>query len=350
MAVRKGVRVSDRLGRPLQDLRVSVTDRCNFRCTYCMPRAVFGPDYPFFRSDEVLTFDEIVRIVRACARLGVRKVRLTGGEPLLRPGLEQLIAALRSVEGIDEVAMTTNGSMLDDRRARMLKAAGLDRVTISLDSLDDAVVRRLNDAPVSVRQILAAVAAALAAGLTPVKVNMVVIRGINEHEVVPLAEQFRGTGVIVRFIEYMDVGHSNGWRREDVVAAAEILDHISARWPLEPMPPRYPGEVASRYRYLDGAGEIGVIASVTQPFCQGCTRARLTADGQLYTCLFGTAGLSLRSLLRQGASEDELVSLIRETWSARADRYSELRAAGANGLEDGRYERSRRVEMPRIGG
>ncbi len=330
----------DRLGRHLRDLRVSVTDRCNFRCRYCMPREVFGPEFAFLPRREILSYEEIARLARLCHRLGLRKVRLTGGEPLLRrdlPVLVEMLAALPDVE----LALTTNGSLLP-RRAAELAAAGLDRVTVSLDSLDEAVFRRMNDADFPVSRVLEGIDVALAAGLAPVKVNAVVHRGVNDHTLVDLARHFRGTGVVVRFIEYMDVGTTNGWRMDDVVPAAEIVARLDRELPLEPLPERYPGEVARRYRYADGSGEVGVIASVTQPFCGACTRARLSAEGKLYTCLFATAGTDLRAALRGGATDEELLRLLAGVWGAREDRYSEVRTAATAGAP--------KVEMSYIGG
>src|SRR6266705_3003332 len=280
MAVADGA-LADTLARPIRDLRVSVTDRCQFRCTYCMPREVFGRDFAFLPRDQLLTFEELTRVARIFAGLGVRKLRLTGGEPLLRRDLEKLVAMLAGIGGITDIALTTNGALLASK-APALAAAGLRRVTVSLESLDDAVFMALNDAGFPVARVLAAIAAAAAAGLAPVKVNMVVRRGVNEQSVLPMAAHFRHTGHVLRFIEYMDVGTTNGWRLEEVVPAAEIVRSIDALWPLEPVEPNYRGEVAGRYRYRDGAGEIGVIASVTQPFCRVCTRARLSADGRLY--------------------------------------------------------------------
>jgi cyclic pyranopterin phosphate synthase len=333
--------VLDTLGRPLRDLRVSVTDRCNFRCVYCMPKEVFGRDHAFLPRTEILSFEEIERVVRAAVRLGVRKVRLTGGEPLVRRGLEALVSMLAAVDGIDDLTLTTNASLLATR-AEALAAAGLHRVTVSLDALDDATFTRMNDVGFGVSRVLEGIAAADAAGLGPVKVNTVVRRGLNEHAVLDLAAHFRGTGTAVRFIEYMDVGHSNGWRMDDVVPAAEIVAAIHARWPLEPVDPDYRGEVAQRYRYRDGAGEIGVIGSVTQPFCGDCTRARLTADGQLFTCLFATSGHDLRAVLRSGADEARLTDALRAIWVGRSDRYSELRSLDTVELP--------KVEMSFIGG
>src|SRR5215831_9852257 len=275
----------DALARPLRDLRISVTDRCQFRCTYCMPREMFGRDFVFLPREQLLTFEELTRLAGIFAGLGVRKLRLTGGEPLLRRDLEKLVAMLGGIEGIQDIALTTNGALLAGK-ATALAAAGLRRVTVSLDSLDDTVFMALNDAGFPVARVLEAITAAAGAGLVPVKVNMVVRRGVNDQSILPMAAHFRGTGHVLRFIEYMDVGVTNGWRLEEVVPAAEIISLVGAHWPVDPVEPAYPGEVARRYRYRDGAGEIGVIASVTQPFCRGCTRARLSADGQLYTCLF----------------------------------------------------------------
>jgi cyclic pyranopterin phosphate synthase len=331
----------DTLGRPLHDLRISVTDRCNFRCVYCMPRAVFGPDHAFLPREELLTFEEIVRVVGVFTRLGVQKVRLTGGEPLVRRDLPALVAELSRIPGVSDLTLTTNGVLLP-HHAAALKAAGLDRVTISLDADDDETFIRMNDARVPVASVLAGIEAAENAGLGPIKLNMVVKRGWNEHAILRMARRFRGTGRILRFIEYMDVGHSNGWRLDEVVTADEILRLVSAESPLEPMPPTKPGEVAERYRYLDGSGEIGVIASVSRPFCGTCDRARLSADGQLYTCLFATRGHDLRSLMRGGASDAELEGALRGIWESRGDRYSELRSAETVELP--------KVEMSYIGG
>ena len=297
--------LADTLDRPVRDLRISVTDRCQFRCTYCMPREMFGRDFVFLPRGQLLTFEELTRLARIFAGLGVRKLRLTGGEPLLRRDLDKLVAMLAAIGGIGDIAMTTNGALLA-ANAQALKAAGLARVTVSLDSLDDTVFMALNDASFPVAAVLEAIAAAVTAGLAPVKVNMVVKRGCNEDSIMPMAAHFRHSGHVLRFIEYMDVGTTNGWRLDDVVPAAEIVALIGRRWPLEPVAPDYPGEVASRYRYRDGAGEIGLIASVTQPFCRGCTRARLSADGQLFTCLFAGTGHDLRGPLRAGASDQEL--------------------------------------------
>jgi len=306
-----------------------------------MPREVFGRDYEFLARELLLTFEEITRIVRVAIGLGVRKVRLTGGEPTLRHGLPDLIAMLAGIGGLDDLTMTTNGSLLA-RDAAAFAAAGLHRVTVSLDSLDDAIFQAMNDAGVPVSRVLDGIAAAAAAGLGPIKVNTVVKRGVNDAGVVDLAAHFKGTGHIVRFIEYMDVGHSNGWRLDDVVPAAEIVAAISRRFPLDPVAPNYPGEVANRFRYRDGSGEIGVIASVTQPFCGGCTRARLSAEGSLYTCLFATGGHDLRALLRDGADDEALAAVLAGVWSARSDRYSEIRSEATAGWQ--------KVEMSYIGG
>jgi cyclic pyranopterin phosphate synthase len=314
----------DLLGRPMHDLRISVTDRCNFRCVYCMPKEVFGRDHAFLPRSEILDFEEIERIARASVVLGVRKVRLTGGEPLVRRHLEKLVGMLAAVEGIENLTLTTNASLLAPR-AKALADAGLHRVTVSLDALDDPTFQRMNDVGFPVARVLDGIAAAGAAGLGPIKVNTVIRRGLNEHAVLDLARHFRGTGTTVRFIEYMDVGHTNGWRLDDVVPAAEVVAAIDARWPLEPVDAGYRGEVAQRYRYVDGAGEIGVISSVTQPFCGDCTRARLSADGQLFTCLFATSGHDLRAVVRSAATDEELAAALRAIWTGRSDRYSELR-------------------------
>jgi cyclic pyranopterin phosphate synthase len=333
--------VLDTLGRPMRDLRVSVTDRCNFRCGYCMPREAFGPDHAFLPRAEILAFEEIERVVRAAVALGVRKVRLTGGEPLVRRNLEALVAMLATVEGVEDLTLTTNASLLAGM-AQALADAGLQRVTVSLDALDDETFMRMNDARVPVQRVLDGIAAAEAVGLGPVKLNAVIRRGMNEHAVLDLAGHFRGTGTTVRFIEYMDVGHSNGWRLDDVVPVAEIVAAIDARWPLEAVDRDYRGEVARRYRYRDGAGEIGVISSVSQPFCGDCTRARLSADGRVFTCLFATAGHDVRTLLRSGADDAALADALRAIWTGRSDRYSELRSLETVELP--------KVEMSFIGG
>src|SRR3989454_7005700 len=314
----------DTFGRPLETLRVSVTDRCNFRCVYCMPKEVFGRDYAFLERKELLSFEEIARAVSVFAGLGVRTVRITGGEPLVRRNVEHLVELLRAIPQL-ELAMTTNGSLLA-QKAEALARAGLDRVTVSLDSIDDATFRALNDADFPVQRVLDGIDAAAAAGLR-VKVNAVVKRGANDDGIVALAEHFRGTGHVLRFIEYMDVGHTNGWRLDDVVSAADIVRQIDAVWPLEPLEPARADETARRWRYRDGAGEVGVIASVTKPFCGGCSRARLSAEGRLHTCLFALKGHDLRAPLRLGATDEELAELLRGIWSRRTDRYSELRSA-----------------------
>jgi len=330
----------DRLHRPLRDLRISVTDRCNFRCVYCMPKEVFGNDYQFLERKEILTFEEIARVVGIFHGLGTGKVRLTGGEPLVRRNLEQLIAQLAAIPGLD-LTLTTNGSLLE-RKAEALKKAGLKRITVSLDALDDPTFKRMNDVDFPVAKVLAGIDAAAAAGLAPVKINMVVKRGMNEHGILPMARHFHGSGHILRFIEYMDVGHTNGWRMDDVVTAREIVSMIGREMPLEPADPNYTGEVAQRWRYKDGGGEIGVIASVTQAFCRDCTRIRLSTEGKLYTCLFATAGHDLRTLLRSGAPDGEIRDTVAAIWSKRTDRYSEIRTSQTAKLE--------KIEMSYIGG
>jgi cyclic pyranopterin phosphate synthase len=332
--------VRDRMGRPLRDLRISVTDRCNFRCVYCMPTEVFGKDYQFLDRKELLSFEEIARLARIFTRHGIEKVRLTGGEPLIRRNLEQLVAMLAEIRGLD-LTLTTNGSLLK-QKAPALKTAGLKRVTVSLDSLDDEVFMRMNDVDFPVAKVLEGIEAAAAAGLAPIKINMVVKRGMNEASILPMARFFRGQGHILRFIEYMDVGHTNGWRMDDVVTAREIIDLINAEMPLEPVDPNYRGEVAERWRYKDGSGEIGVIASVTHAFCRDCTRIRLSTEGKLYTCLFATTGHDLRELLRRDASDPEIEATIDAIWAGRADRYSEIRTAQTAGLQ--------KIEMSYIGG
>jgi cyclic pyranopterin phosphate synthase len=325
----------------MRDLRVSVTDRCNFRCVYCMPRELFGPDHAFLPRAQILDFEEIARVVRAAVPLGVHKLRLTGGEPLVRRNVAELVRMLAAIDGVDDLTLTTNGSLLATK-AGALAEAGLSRVTVSLDALDDATFMRMNDARVPVSRVLDGIAAAERAGLTPIKVNAVIRRGLNEHAVLDLAQQFRGTGKIVRFIEYMDVGATNGWRLDDVVPAREILERIDARWPLEPVDADYRGEVAQRYRYRDGAGEVGVISSVSQPFCGDCTRARLSADGRIYTCLFASSGHDVRAVLRSGQTDADLMAFLADVWQGRSDRYSELRT-----LETAAQPK---VEMSYIGG
>ena len=335
----------DRLGRPLRDLRISVTDRCNFRCTYCMPREVFGKDYRFLPHNQLLSFEEIARLANIFAAHGIEKIRLTGGEPLLRRNVERLIemlAAITRPDGKDiELTLTTNGSLLA-KKARALKDAGLRRVTVSLDALDDPTFMAMNDADFPVAKVLAGIDAADAAGLAPVKINMVVKRGVNEHSILPMARRFKGSGHVLRFIEFMDVGATNGWRMDDVIPSREIIRMIGAEMPLEPIDPNYPGEVAERWRYRDGSGEIGVISSVTQAFCRSCTRARISTEGMLYTCLFATSGYDFRALLRGGKSDAEIRAAIAAVWRARDDRYSEIRTAET--------AKEPKIEMSYIGG
>jgi GTP 3',8-cyclase len=331
---------TDRLGRPLRDLRISVTDRCNFRCVYCMPKEVFGKDYQFLERKALLSFEEITRLARIFHGNGIEKIRLTGGEPLIRRNIEQLIGMLATIPGLD-LTLTTNGSSLV-KKARSLKAAGLARITVSLDSLDDSVFMAMNDVDYPVAKVIEGIDAAAAAGLLPIKINMVVKRGVNEDSILPMARFFKERGHILRFIEYMDVGHSNGWRLDDVVTARAIVATINKELPLEPTVPNYTGEVAERWRYKDGKGEIGVIASVTQAFCRDCTRARISTEGQLYTCLFATSGHDLRGLLRSGASDEDIHTSIRRIWRARSDRYSEIRSERTVPLK--------KIEMSYIGG
>ncbi len=337
----EGRALADTMGRALRDLRISVTDRCNFRCTYCMPREVFDAGYAFLPHEELLTFEEIVRMARVFSALGTQKIRLTGGEPLLRRNIDRLVAMLREALSHVDLTLTTNGSALK-AHARALRAAGLDRVTVSLDSLDEATFRAMNDADFPVAKVLEGIEAAAHAGLGPIKVNMVVKRGVNDHQVVDMARHFRGTGHVVRYIEFMDVGSTNGWRMDDVVPSAEIVRRISGEFPLAGAEPHYAGEVAERWRYLDGRGEIGVISSVTHAFCSSCTRARLSTDGQLYTCLFAQRGYDLKALLRSGENEEALARAVTGIWQRRADRYSEIRTAET--------AKSRKVEMSFIGG
>jgi cyclic pyranopterin phosphate synthase len=332
----------------MHDLRISVTDRCNFRCTYCMPREVYGRDFVFLPRDELLTFEEIARLARLFATLGVRKVRLTGGEPLLRRDLPVLVRMLKQIPAVDDLTLTTNGSLLA-RHALALADAGLDRVSVSLDSLDDETFAAMNDVGFPVSAVLEGIEAAAEAGLRPIKVNMVVRRGINEESILPMARYFRERGHVLRLIEYMDVGHTNGWRLDDVVPASEILARIDAEMPLVGLYPNYTGEVANRWAYRDGHGEVGVIASVSQPFCGDCSRARLTADGQMYTCLFASTGHDLRAPLRHGAADDELLAAVSAVWRARDDRYSELRSQATRELPI-LVSDPNRVEMSRIGG
>lgn len=333
----------DRRGRPLRDLRISVMDRCNFRCTYCMPESTYGEGYAFLDNQQRLSFDEIERVCRQAALLGVSKLRLTGGEPLLRPGLAGLVRRLRDIDGIDDIALTTNGVLLD-RQAAALAEAGLDRVTVSLDTLDPALFRRISGGRGEVADVLRGIDAAQAAGFRDgVKINSVLQRGLNDAGALDLVERFRGTAAVLRFIEFMDVGNRNAWSAEAVVSSQALFERITARWPLLALPPRHPGEVATRYRFLDGAGEIGLVSSISKPFCGDCTRVRLSSEGQLYTCLFASRGTDLRTLLRDGGDDAQLQQVLRGVWSARTDRYSELRGrpAPASG---------RRIEMHYIGG
>jgi cyclic pyranopterin phosphate synthase len=332
----------DTLGRPMQDLRVSITDRCNFRCVYCMPKEIFGPGYQFLKYKNLLTYEEIVRLSRIFATLGIRKLRLTGGEPLVRQHIERLIQGLAAIPDLD-ICLTTNGSLLE-AKAQLLKDAGLRRITVSLDSLNEEVFSSMNDVNFPVSQVLAGIDAAAEAGLRPVKINMVVKRGMNEDSIVPMARFFKDTGHIVRFIEYMDVGNSNGWVLDDVVTASQIVARIDAEMPLEPIAANYRGEVADRWRFKDGGGEIGVISSVTQPFCSTCTRARISSEGKIYTCLFASKGNDLRALLRSGASDQEISDRIVEIWQARTDRYSEIRSSHTEA------SKLPKVEMSHIGG
>ncbi|MBI4290681.1 MAG: GTP 3',8-cyclase MoaA [Betaproteobacteria bacterium] len=332
--------LADTLGRQIRDLRISVTDRCNFRCTYCMPKEVFGPDYAFLDRSKLLSFEEITRLARIFYSLGIEKVRLTGGEPLLRRNLERLIEMISSIGELD-LTLTTNGSVLA-KKARALRDAGLKRITVSLDSLDDRVFRAMNDADFPVAKVLEGIDVAHAVGLAPIKINMVVKRGVNEDSIVPMARHFRGSGHILRFIEFMDVGATNGWRMDDVVPSAEVIKMIDADRAIEPLDPNYEGEVAGRWRYKDGSGEIGVISSVTQAFCRTCTRARLSTEGMLYTCLFASSGYDLRSMIRSSATDAEIAATVAAIWRTRADRYSEIRTAET--------ARERKVEMSYIGG
>lgn len=346
--------VLDGLRRPMRDLRISVTDRCNFRCVYCMPKEIFGRDYAFLPREDLLTFEEITRLARVAVADGVEKIRLTGGEPLLRKGIEDLVAmlaALRTPSGRPvDLALTTNGSALA-HLAPALAQAGLRRVTVSLDSLDDATFQRMNDVHFPVRRVLDAIDAAAAAGLGPVKINMVVKRGLNDHDIVPMARHFKGTPHILRFIEYMDVGDTNGWRLAEVVPSAEVIDRINAELPLEPIAPNYPGETSERWRYTDGEGEIGAISSVTRAFCHSCTRARVSVEGKLFTCLFATAGYDLRALMRGGCSDQQLSEALCGVWRNRTDRYSELRSTHTRSLAGQAHaSEAHKIEMSYIGG
>ena len=334
--------VVDRLRRPLHDLRISVTDRCNFRCTYCMPAEIYGERYHFLPKSAVLSYEEIARLARIFVKLGVKKIRLTGGEPLVRSSVEELVALLAGIEGVEDLAMTTNGYLLAEK-AQALKEAGLKRITVSLDSLDDEIFGKMNGRGYGVKRVLEGIAAADAAGLRPIKIDAVVQRGVNDQSIADLARRFKGTGHIVRFIEFMDVGTINKWKPEMVVPSAEVIGRISAVWPVEPAEPNYYGEVAERWRYKDGSGEIGVISSVTQPFCATCTRARLSPQGELFTCLFGTKGKDLREPLRSGAADADIEKMVSGVWKNREDRYSEIRAS----LDK---PAGKKIEMYQIGG
>jgi GTP 3',8-cyclase len=342
-------RVVDRLGRPLRDLRISVTDRCNFRCSYCMPREVFDKHYEFLPHSSLLSFEEIERVARVFVSHGVHKIRLTGGEPLLRKNLEVLVdmlARLRTPDGEPlDLTLTTNGSVLA-KKAQALKDAGLRRITVSLDALDDAIFRRMNDADFPVAEVLRGIEAAERVGLGPIKVNMVVQRGVNDHEILPMARHFKGSSIVLRFIEYMDVGATNGWRMDQVLPSAEVLQRIASEFPLDPLQASISGETAERWRYRDGGGEIGVISSVTQAFCRDCNRARLSTEGKLFLCLFATHGQDLRALLRGGYNEEQIAAAIGHIWQSRDDRYSELRSALPPETSSG----GKRVEMHYIGG
>ena len=333
--------VRDQRGRALRDLRLSVTDRCNFRCTYCMPKDVFGPAHPFLPKGDVLTFEELARVARIFIGLGVEKIRITGGEPLLRRDLPVLIRQLAEIEGLKDLALTTNGSALV-ALAGPLREAGLRRLTVSLDALEDGVFRAMNDVDFPVHRVLDGLDAALEAGFAPIKINMVVKRGVNEHQILPMARQFCDSRFVLRFIEFMDVGNTNGWRMDDVVSASEIIGCLQEEFRVEPIEPNYPGEVAQRWRYGDTGGEIGIIPSVTQPFCSGCTRARISADGHLYTCLFAPDGHDLRRVLRSGVDDAAVTRVVRAVWMARTDRYSDLRSAATAAL--------RKPEMSHLGG
>ena len=334
--------IKDQFNRPFKDLRISVTDRCNFRCTYCMPAEIYGERYEFLPRAQLLTFEEITRLTKVMVRLGAVKVRLTGGEPLVRNELEKLVGMLSVVDGVDDLTLTTNAYLLP-QKAQILKDAGLQRVTVSLDTLDDEIFKHMNGRGFSTSKVLEGIDAAERAGLRPIKINSVVQRGVNDHTLVELARYFKDRGHIVRFIEYMDVGNRNGWKLEQVVPAEEIVARIDAVMPLEPIDSNYPGEVALRYRYRDGSGEIGIIASVTKPFCGDCTRLRLSPEGLIYTCLFGSVGTDLRGPMRAGATDDELETVIRRTWGVRTDRYSEERASMTEPAPS-------KVEMYHIGG
>ena len=341
--------LSDQLARPLHDLRISVTDRCNFRCVYCMPKAVFDSDYQYLPHTALLSFEEITRLAKTFIAHGVEKIRLTGGEPLLRKNIEKLVAMLAELKTVSgkplDLTLTTNASLLA-RKAQSLKDAGLQRVTVSLDALDNATFQRMNDVDFAVDDVLKGIDAAHQVGLGPIKINMVVKGGMNDHEILPMARHFRNTPYILRFIEYMDVGASNGWKMDEVVPSAEVVRRIGAELPLEAIGANYTGETAARWRYVDGGGEIGVISSVTQAFCSDCSRARLSTEGKLYTCLFATSGHDLRALLREGRSDEEISTVLAHLWRARGDRYSELRTNHTDGLQ----RSANKVEMSYIGG
>jgi len=345
--------LADALGRPLRDLRISVTDRCNFRCSYCMPKEMFGKDYKFLPSTSLLSFEEITRLTQAFVAHGVQKLRLTGGEPLLRRNLENLVemlSGLRTPDGAAlDLTLTTNGSLLA-RKAQSLKNAGLQRVTVSLDALDDAIFKRMNDVDFPVGDVLEGIAAAQAAGLAPIKVNMVVKRGSNDDQILPMARHFRGSGVVLRFIEYMDVGASNGWRMHEVLPSAQVLERLQTEFELEPLEASVAGETAQRWRYKDGAGEIGLISSVTQAFCHDCNRARLSTEGKLFMCLFATQGHDFRSLLRRDYSDEQIAGALADVWAGRSDRYSQLRSQLPAALSSDDQPPERRVEMHYIGG
>ena len=332
----------DTLSRPIRDLRISVTDRCNFRCTYCMPKEVFNSDYEFLRRDDLLSFEEITRISKIFANLGVKKIRLTGGEPLLRKDLPVLVEQLSSIAGIEDISLTTNGVLLTQKMAQQLKDSGLHRITVSLDALDDETFKAISDVSFKVDKVLDAIETADSVGLSPVKINMVVKKGVNEQAILPMAKHFHSSGIILRFIEFMDVGSTNHWQMDDVFSAKEIVDAINQELPIEPADANYKGEVAKRWSYKDGGGEIGVISSVTQPFCQSCTRARLSAEGKLYTCLFATQGKDLRRLIREGENDEHVAEVVSAIWKKRTDRYSELRSSETVLLP--------KVEMSYIGG
>ena len=336
--------ITDQFGRPMRDLRISVTDRCNFRCPYCMPAEIFGEAYEFLPKAEILRFEEIARLARCFVDLGVNKIRITGGEPLLRSDLHLLIAMLSGIDGVEDLTLTTNGYLLA-QQAQQLKDAGLKRLTVSLDTLDDETFKKMNGRGFGTRRVLLGIERAAAAGLSPIKINAVVQKGVNDHAVVELARHFKGTGHIVRFIEYMDVGNRNGWKLDEVMPAREIIRRIDEEMPVEPVDSGYRGEVASRFRYRDGEGEVGVISSVSEPFCGDCTRSRLSTDGAVYTCLFATSGVSLRDPMRAGASDDELKDLISQIWGKRVDRYSQDRADMSP-----QEQAPRKIEMYQIGG